>query len=101
MKMYILVREGLSSGVVAVACAHASLACYLKFRDHPDVAKWLSGPFWKIVCKVTDFEFQEMKKAEDHVVITESSLEDAEVAIAFRPRAEWHKSFGYLPLYRG
>ena len=40
-----------------MAAAHASLAAYLKFKDTPEVAEWLAGPFYKAVCRVTDEEF--------------------------------------------
>ena len=42
MKMYILIRESVPVGNAMVAAAHASLACYLRFRDHPDIHKWLT-----------------------------------------------------------
>ena len=100
MKMYILVRESLPAGRAIVAVAHASLACYLKFRDAPEVAEWLAGPFRKVVCKVTDSELERAKLVADHVVITESQLDGAEVALAFKPREVWDKSFQFLRLYR-
>ena len=100
MKMYILVRESVAFGHALVAVAHASLGCYLKFRDAPEVHEWLSGPFRKVVCKVTDDEFSRAKRVADHVVITESQLEGAEVALAFKPRATWDKSFQFFRLYR-
>ena len=98
--MYIVVRESLPIGQALVAVAHASLACYLRFRDDPEVAAWLSGPFRKVVCKVTDEEFERAKGFADHVVMTESQLAGAEVALAFKPRAVWDKSFQFLRLYR-
>ena len=52
MKMYILVRDDVPLGFAMVAVAHASLACYLKFQHAPAVSAWLSGPFFKAVCKV-------------------------------------------------
>jgi len=52
MKMYILIRETIPHGFAVLAAAHASLACYLKFKDTPEVSEWLSGPFYKAVCKV-------------------------------------------------
>lgn len=67
-----------------VAVAHASLAGYLKFRDTPEVAEWLSGPFLKAVCKVKAKEFESAKTVPDHVVLTESVLSNQEVAIVFR-----------------
>jgi len=100
MKMYILVRESLPVGRALVAVAHASLGCYLKFRDAPEVAEWLNGPFRKVICKVTDEELARAKSVADHVVITESQLDDAEVAIAFKPREVWDKSFQFLRLWR-
>ena len=100
MKMYILVRESLPIGFAILAAAHASLACYIKFRDSPDVEAWLAGPFYKVVCRVTDAEFEAAKLFEDSVVLTESALDNVEVAIAFRPRAEWPKGFKFYRLYR-
>ena len=100
MKMYLLVRRSVPIGFALVAVAHASLAAYLKFRDHPDVAAWLAGPFRKVICAVSDEEFEAAKRTDDSVVITESALGGAEVAIAFRPRSVWPESFRSYQLYR-
>ncbi len=100
MKMYILVRDDVPLGFAMVAVAHASLAGYLQFRDTPEVAQWLTGPFYKAVCKVNDKEFNNAKLVPDHVVLTESALEGREVAIVFKPRDEWPKMFRFLRLYR-
>jgi hypothetical protein len=100
MKMYILVRDDIPLGFAMVAVAHASLAGYLKFRESPEVKEWLAGPFFKAVCKVNPKEFENAKLVEDHLVLTESALENQEVAIVFRPRKEWPKMFKYLKLYR-
>ncbi len=86
--MYILIRESVAPGFAVLATAHASLAAYLKFKDTPEVAEWLSGPSYKAVCRVTDEEFERAKAFEDHVVLTESALQDQEVAIAFKARRE-------------
>jgi hypothetical protein len=101
LKMYILVKDSVPTGFALLAVAHASLACYLKFRDAPEVAAWLAGPFHKVVCRVTEAELERAKQeVPDGVVITESALGGAEVAVAFKPRAEWPKSFRFLRLYR-
>lgn len=100
LRMYILIREAVPAGFAVLAAAHASLAAYLRFRDTPEVAEWLAGPFYKAVCRVTDDEFERAKEAPDHVVITESALGGQEVAIAFKPRAEYPKPFRFLKLYR-
>ena len=83
-----------------LAAAHASLAAYLKFKDSAEVTEWLSGPFYKAVCRVSDEEFEKTKVVEDHVVLTESALDGVEVAIAFKPRAEYPKAFRFFKLYR-
>ena len=97
--MYILVREGVPLGLAVVAAAHASLAAYLAYRDSPEVAAWLAGPFRKVVCRVSDAEFERAKAFEDHVVLTESALGGAEVALAFKPRETWPRAFGFYRLY--
>jgi peptidyl-tRNA hydrolase len=100
MKMYILVRDDIPLGFAMAAVAHAALAAYLKFRDTPEVEQWLSGPFFKAICKVNPREFEKARQVPDHVLITESALGDREVAIAFKPRAEWPRIFRFLKLYR-
>ena len=100
MKMYILIKESVPAGFAILAASHASLATYLKFRESPEVAEWLSGPFYKVACKVTESEFEQAKAVEDQVVLTESALDGQEVAVAFKPRAEWPKMFKFLRLYR-
>lgn len=100
MKMYILIRESVPLGFAVVAAAHASLAMYLKYRNDSDVERWLSGPFKKTVCKVSDEEFERAKQVEGHVLLTESALEGAEVALAFKPRDAWPKPFQFFSLYR-
>ncbi len=100
MKMYILVRDDIPLGFAMVAVAHASLAGYLKFHDSPEVQAWLSGPFFKAVCKANATEFENAKAVPDHLVLTESALDGREVAIVFKPRDEWPKMFKFLRLYR-
>ncbi|MBY0512559.1 MAG: hypothetical protein K2P78_01445 [Gemmataceae bacterium] len=100
LRMYILVRESVPTGFAVLAAAHASLAAYLKLKDAPEVADWLAGPFYKAVCRVTDDEFERAKETPDHVVLTESALDGQEVALAFKPRADYPKAFRFLKLHR-
>jgi hypothetical protein len=100
MKMYILIKESVPVGLAMVAAAHASLAAYLQFQHAPEVRDWLAGPFFKAVCKVSDEEFERAKECPYHVVLTESSLGGAEVALAFKPREEWPRAFKFFRLYR-
>jgi peptidyl-tRNA hydrolase len=97
---YVLIRDSVPAGFAVLAAAHASLACYLKFKDTAEVSQWLSGAFYKVVCKVNDTEFENAKAFEDHVVLTESALDHQEVALAFRPREEWPKVFRFYRLYK-
>ena len=69
-------------------------------RDTTEVTKWLSGPFYKVVCKVNYKEFEKAKGFDNHVVRTESTLDDQEVTLAFKPREEWPKPFNFYRLYK-
>jgi len=100
MRMYILIRETVPSGFAILAASHASLACYLRFKDTSEITEWLSGPFYKAVCMVNDKEFEKAKEIEDHVILTESAMDNQEVAIAFKPREEWPKPFKFYRLYK-
>ena len=99
-KMWILIRDTVPAGFAVLAAAHASLACYLKFRDTPEVAAWLGGPFYKAVCRAYDTEFEKAKEFDGHVVLTESALDGQEVALVFKPREEWPKPFKFYRLYK-
>jgi len=100
MKMYVVIKEDVPEGFAILASAHASLACYLKFQEDELVKEWISGPFYKVVCKVNEKEFAKLKEMEDNVVLTESALDGKEVAIAFKPREEFPKMFRFLKLWR-
>ncbi|RDH45127.1 hypothetical protein [Zooshikella ganghwensis] len=100
MKMYILVKDTIPEGVAILAAAHASLAAYLKFEDTPEIKAWLSGPFYKVICKVNEKEFENAKQFEDSILLTESSLDNQEVALAFKPREAWPKPFKFYRLYK-
>ena len=100
MKMYILIKDDVPLGFAILAAAHSSLAGYLKFQETKEVEEWLSGPFYKVVCRVNEKEFTKAKDFEDRVVLTESALEGREVALVFKPREEWPKPFKFYKLYR-
>ena len=102
MKMYILIRDDVPLSFAALAAAHASLATYLAYRDEPDMIEWAFGgePFYKVVCRVNETEFERAKTFDGGVVMTESALGDREVAIGFKPRKDWPKPFRFYALYR-
>jgi hypothetical protein len=71
-----------------------------KFKDTLEVQAWLSGPFFRAICKANAKEFENAKQVDDHVVLAKWALGDQEVAIVFQPRHEWPRMFKFLPLYR-
>lgn len=102
MRMYILVRDDVPLGLAMAAVGHATLACYLKFKDQPETQTWLDTSFRKCVCRVNAKQFNNAKAFPQHVVVTESALAGVETALAFMPRsdADWPKDFKFYPLYK-
>lgn len=100
MKMYILLKDDLPEGFAALAAAHASLAGYLKFQEDENTQQWVKSTFYKVICKVNEKEFEKAKTFDDCIVLTESALDNKEVAIAFKPREEWPKAFKFYRLYK-
>ena len=123
-KMYILVKSSLTPGHVALACAHASLSGYLTFVEaeleewgnnpyskqavidagcKTSTQLWVQNSFRKVICSVSEDQFEEAKTfgvpGKDYRVMTESSLDNAEVAIVFRPREDWEPFFKGLTLF--
>jgi len=86
MKMYICIKEGTAPGMAMNAAAHAGLMCYLEFKDKPVMHDWLASSFKKVTCAVTPAEYAMIKQLSDHVVVTESRMDNAELAIALCPR---------------
>lgn len=99
MKMYILIKNDVPDRLVPVVTAHASLACYKKFETDEYMIQWIDGIFKKVVCTVDEVEFETFKKEEKHVVLTESSLDNREVCIAFCPREEYSKKFKFIKMW--
>lgn len=99
MKMYIIVKNNVSDKLVPVITAHASLACYKKYETNENMITWIKGIFKKVVCVVNETEFESFKNEENHIVLTESSLDNKEVCIAFCPRDEYPKKFKFLKMW--
>jgi len=98
MKMYVLIRDILPVGKMAVAAAHAPLICYLKYKDHLQMKEWLDTSFKKVICRVTDMEWARAVTVDDHIVVTESTLNNAEVALVFLPRHDYPDYFKQFKL---
>jgi peptidyl-tRNA hydrolase len=100
LRMYILVKEDVPNGIAITSAAHASIACFRKYLEVEAMKSWVEGVFHKVVCKVSESEFEMAKLVPDNVVMTESSMEGKEVAIAFCPREEFPKGFKFFKLWK-
>ncbi len=97
--MYIFVRKSLTSHKV-VGVAHGVLIAHLKFVGNLDYNQWLNTSFNKVICEVTDDEFNLLKNYKDFVTVTESTLDDKEIALVFCPREKWPTIFKQFPLLK-
>jgi hypothetical protein len=102
MKMYICIKEGTPVGMAMNAAAHAGLMCHLNFSDDGDYLKWLDHSFKKVTCSVTPAEFAMCKTVEEHVIVTESRMDNAELAIVLKPRPDqdWPEFVNLLRLWK-
>lgn len=100
MKMYIVIKNGIDHGIAINSAAHASLMCYLKFKESPEMKEWLEHSFKKVICVASPEEFEQLKLLENSIVVTESRLGHAEVGIVLAPRAEWDQVVKSLKLFR-
>lgn len=100
MKMYITLINNIPDRLAPVIAAHASLACYKRFQNDDRMVKWINGIFKKVVCVVNENEFAKLKKETDYVLLTESSLDNQEVCLAFCPREEFPKMFKFLRMWK-
>jgi hypothetical protein len=85
-----MVLDTVPNNLVPIITAHASLAYYLsnnKFKpfDKDRVTytlhNWINTPFRKVVCKVNQKEFGNLKELSNINITTASELYDTEVAI--------------------
>lgn len=94
LKSYILVKEYLPKGWAALSAAHAAVKMYIEYQDDEVTKDWASGSFRKVVCGVTDEQFEAAKKEQDRVIFVEDDLgEGTEVSIGFKPRKNWPSRF--------
>ncbi|MBX7154283.1 MAG: hypothetical protein U0Y96_02400 [Candidatus Kapaibacterium sp.] len=100
MKMYIVVKNEIPDELIPVIAAHASLACYLQFKDDERMIRWINGVFRKVVCSASNDVFEKLKNEGDFICLTESVLDNIEVSLAFCPRDEYPKIFKYLSKWK-
>ncbi len=115
-KMYILIRDDIDLGHAILGSAHASLSGYLTFVENEvdpsgsncesltETEKWAKESFRKVVCKVNSKEFEKAKtygeNLKDYRIMTESALDNQEIAIVFKPRDNFEPFFKSLKLYK-
>lgn len=102
MKMYICIKDSTPVGMAMNAAAHAGLMCHLEFKDDGDYLHWLTNSFKKVTCAVTPAEFAMLKNVNDHIIVTESRMDNAELAIVLKPRhdTEWPEFVNLLKLWK-
>jgi peptidyl-tRNA hydrolase len=102
MKMYICIKDDTQVGMAMNAAAHAGLMCHLEFSEDSNYQEWLAKSFKKVTCAVTDAEFAMLKTVPDHLVVTESRLDNAELAIVLKPRHDndWPEFVNLLKLWK-
>ena len=100
-RMYILVLDDIPLGYAVNSACHAAVAAALKWQDTAEVQEWLNTSFRKVTCRVNRKEFENaMVKEGDWVKIEELNLGGRDMALAFKPREEYHKMFKYLKLLK-
>jgi peptidyl-tRNA hydrolase len=102
MKMYICIKDDTQVGMAMNAAAHAGLMCHMKFCEDGDYLEWLEKSFKKVTCAVTPAEFAMLKELPDTFVVTESRLNNAELAVVLKPRHDndWPEFVNLLKLWR-
>lgn len=102
MKMYICIKDDTQVGMAMNAAAHAGLMCHMKFSEDLDYLEWLDKSFKKVTCAVTPAEFSMLKELPDNLIVTESRLNNAELAVVLKPRHDndWPEFVNLLKLWR-
>ncbi len=102
MKMYICIKDDTQVGMAMNAAAHGSLMCHLKYETDALYQEWLKKSFKKVTCSVTPAEFAMLKEVTNSFVVTESRLDNAELAVVLKPRhdTEWPEFVNLLKLWR-
>lgn len=102
MKMYICIKDSTPVGMAMNAAAHAGLICHLEYQNDPVYKEWLSKSFKKVTCSVTPAEFAMLQQIDKHVIVTESRLDNAELAVVLCPRhdSDWPEFISLLKLWK-
>lgn len=99
LKMYICIKQSIPSHK-CLGVAHGVLMAHLKFVAFVDYQKWINESFRKVVVEVTNEQFEKIKEFERNVIVTESGLDNQEIAVVFCPRPEWPEIFKTFPFLK-
>lgn len=100
LKMYILIKNTIPTGLAVTAAAHAALIGYLEFQELPETKLWLEKSFRKVTCTITPEQFEQLKHHFiNSKVVTESALNGEETAIVIAPMDKIPKVLKHLKLY--
>ena len=108
--MYICIKQSIPSHKV-LGVAHGVLIAHRKFSYNPAESEtmsdaqiaydeWFKNSFRKVVCEVSDADFEILKSERDFITVTESGLNGMEIAHVFCPRAQWPERFRQFPLLK-
>ena len=102
MKMYICIKQDTPVGMAMNAAAHAGLMCHLRYENDPVYQEWLKKSFKKVTCAVSPAEFAMLKELTNTFVVTESRLDNAELAVVLAPRnaSDWPEYVNLLRLWK-
>ena len=69
-----------------------------KFEENENMINWINGVFKKVVCLAREIEWNKLKNETNFIVLTESSLDNIEISLAFCPRKEYSKKIKSLKM---
>lgn len=100
--MYICIKDDTPVGMAMNSAAHGSLMCHLTFGHKDEYKQWLNKSFKKVTCTVTPAEFAMLKEVDDNLIVTESRMDNKELAVVLCPRhdTEWPEFVNLLKLWR-
>ena len=100
--MYICIKQDTQVGMAMNAAAHAGRMCHMKSETDALYQAWLKKSFKKVTCAVSDAEFAMLKTVSDSFVVTESRLDNAELAVVLKPRHDndWPEFVNLLKLWK-
>jgi hypothetical protein len=100
LKMHIVIRPDISIEAAIIAVSHASLGTYLTFEKDEVMQNWKNNSFVKIIHKAINREqFISCRNIGPHRVFTESTLDNLEVSVGFKPMIIDSYKFKDIPLW--